>query len=242
MAEMPQSLYARLRDELRAGILDGRLKPHQNLPSEAELTAAHGVSRITVRQALGELQKEGLIVRLQGKGAFVSHPSQPPASQSLNRLQGLGEALAGQGRAVHSRRLSWRQLRASTELAGQLQLKAGEPVCQLVMLRYLEREPLSVNTSHFPLALGERIAKLDLSGRDLIDVLETELRLQVAQADLDIAAAPLPSRAGRWLKVAEGEPALTVHRVLRDGGGMPLQVEDAVYRADAFSYRLSLTR
>jgi GntR family transcriptional regulator len=242
MAETPQPLYARLRDELRTGILEGRLKPHEKLPSEAELTAAHGVSRITVRQALGELQKEGLIVRLQGKGAFVSHPSHPPASQSLNRLQGLGEALAGQGRAVHSRRLSSRQLRASAALAGQLQLPVGAPVTQLVMLRYVEREPLSVNTSHFPLALGERIARLDLSGRDLIGVLETELRLEVAQADLDIAAGPMPKREGRWLKVAEGEPALTVHRVLRDGAGQPLQVEDVVYRADAFSYRLSLTR
>jgi GntR family transcriptional regulator len=87
------------------------------------------------------------------------------------------------------------------------------------MLRYIEREPLSVNTSHFPLALGERIAKLDLSGRDLINVLETELRLEVAQADLDIAAGAMPKREGRWLKVAEGEPALTVHRVLRDGSG-----------------------
>src|SRR6478609_5203827 len=86
MPELPQSLHAQLRDALRARILDGVLAPGAKLPSESELTAAHGVSRITVRQALGALQAEGLIVKLHGKGAFVSHSR---AAQSLNRLQGL---------------------------------------------------------------------------------------------------------------------------------------------------------
>lgn len=241
MAELPQALYARLRDELRARILDARLQPHDKLPSEAELTAEHGVSRITVRQALGELQKEGLIVRLQGKGAFVAHPGHAQASQSLNRLQGLGEALQGQG-AVHSRRLSFKVVRPDAAIRGALGLAAGDAACRLTMLRYLEREPLSVNTSHFPRAIGERIARLDITGRDLIAVLESDLRLVVSRADLDIAAAPMPEREGRWLKVDPGEPALKVRRVLRDGEGRALQVEEAVYRADAFSYRLSLTR
>src|SRR3954470_8450826 len=112
MAEAPRPLYARVRDELRAGILDGRLQPHAKLPSESEMTAAYGVSRITVRQALSDLQKEGLIVRLQGKGAFVS---QPQAAQELNRLEGLAESLASQGQEVHSKRLSMKSVRVSAE-------------------------------------------------------------------------------------------------------------------------------
>ena len=55
MADAPMPLYARLRDGLRAGILGGQLEPGEKLPSEAELAMAHGVSRITVRQALGDL-------------------------------------------------------------------------------------------------------------------------------------------------------------------------------------------
>lgn len=239
MPELPQPLYARLRDELRAGILDGRLKPHDKLPSESELSAAHGVSRITVRQALGDLQKEGLIVRLQGKGAFVSHPR---TSQSLNRLQGLGEALSGQGRSVHSQRLSMKNVRAPAEVAAQLRLEPGTPVYQLLTLRYVEREPTSVNSSWFVPGLGERIARLDLSGRDLIEVLESDLGQAVEQAHLDISACPMPRREARWLKVDAGAPALRVHRVLCAQADQPLQVETAIYPAQAFSYRLSLRR
>src|SRR5207237_10501943 len=106
---LPQPLYARLRDALRAQILDGHLGVGDRLPSESELSAAHGVSRITVRQALGDLQKAGLITRLQGKGAFVAPPH---ASQTLQRLQGLSEALASAGQTVHSKRRSFRRGRA----------------------------------------------------------------------------------------------------------------------------------
>lgn len=239
MPEAPLPLYARLRDQLRAGILDGRLQPHQKLPSESELSAAHGVSRITVRQALGDLQKEGLILRLQGKGAYVSHPH---SSQSLNRLQGLGEALADQGQSVHSQRLSMKRMKAPPAVAGELGLAAATEAYRLIALRYVDREPISVNRSWFPLALGERIARLDLSGRDLIEVLEKDLGQKVAQAQLDISAVAMPAWEARKLKVSAGEPALRVHRIVGSAKDVPLQVETAIYRADAFSYKLDLSR
>lgn len=232
------TLYARLRDDLRGRILDGRLAPHDKLPSESELTEAHGVSRITVRQALGDLQREGLIVRVQGKGAYVAPPR---TSQSLNRLQGLGEALAGQGR-VHSKRLSIRQLRAPAAVAGPLDLPPRGQAWRLETLRYLDREPLAVSTSWFGPELGQRIARLDLSGRDFIELLETELRRPVAQAELEITAIPAPAKEARLLQMSEGDAALRVHRLLRDADGLPLQVESACYRGDRFSYRLNLTR
>lgn len=239
MAELPQPLYARLRDEIRAGILDGRLLPHTKLPSESEMTAAHGVSRITVRQALGDLQKEGLIVRLQGKGAYVA---QPRASQQLDRLQGLAEALSAQGQAVHSKRLALKTVRAGGELAAQLQLPARTEIVQLTTLRYLERQPLSVNVSHFVPGIGERIARIDLSGRDLLEVLEHDLRQPVGRADVEIRAEAMPAREARLLQVEQGVPALKVQRVVLARSGQPLQTETATYRADIFSYRLSLQR
>src|SRR4051794_37228933 len=69
-----QPLYVQIKDLLRGRILDGSYQPHQQLPSEAEMIAAFKVSRITVRQALGDLENEGLIFRLHGKGTFVSKP------------------------------------------------------------------------------------------------------------------------------------------------------------------------
>ncbi|CAN7172572.1 MULTISPECIES: GntR family transcriptional regulator [unclassified Variovorax] len=239
MSELPQSLHAQLRDALRARILDGQLAPGAKLPSESELTAEHGVSRITVRQALGALQAEGLIVKLHGKGAFVSHPK---AAQSLNRLQGLNEALALEQHAVSSKRLAWREVKAPAAVARQLQLTAGETVYHLQTLRYLDREPLSVNNSYLPRFLGERLARVDFSQRDLIEIFEHEGGLEIGEAQLEIGAGLARPQEAKLLQLAPGSPVLQVERLVHAAGGGPVHVEIAVYRADTFRYKLSLRR
>ncbi len=240
MMDVSLPLYAKLRDSLRASILDKVLKPEEKLPSESQLALIHGVSRITVRQALSDLQNEGLIVRQQGKGAFLSSPKR--ASQSLDRLQGLGEALSAQGHAVHGKRLQMKRVRAPAGVSDCLGLPAAQEVWHMVSLRYLDRAPISVNSSYFPLPLGERLARLDLSGRDVIDVLEKDLGKVIIAAQLEISAVAMPAREGRWLLVSPGAPALRVQRVLCDASDARLQVETVTYRADAFSYKLNLAR
>lgn len=239
MSELPQSLHAQLRDALRARILDGRLAPGAKLPSEAELTDEHGVSRITVRQALGALQAEGLIVKVHGKGAFVSHPK---ASQSLNRLEGLNEALALEQHAVSSKRLAWREIKAPPAVARQLQLAPGESVYHLQTLRYLDREPLSVNNSYLPRFLGEKLTRVDFSRRDLIDVFEHEGGLKIGEAQIEIGAGLARPQDAKLLGLDRGAPVLEVERLVQLADGRPIHVELAVYRADTFRYKLNLRR
>ncbi len=238
MPDQVLPLYVRLRNQLRSQILEGKYRPNDRLPSESELTESEGVSRITVRQALGDLEAEGLIVRQQGRGAFVA-PLR--ASQSLNRLQGLGEALSSLGQ-VNSKRLSSQSLPLPADVASLLELPEGEAATQLVGLRYLDRQPLSVNVSWFPLAIGERVAVADLSARDILSVLERDLGHEVREAELEISAAPMPQREARLLKVPPGVAALRVRRLVRSTRGEPLHLETAIYRSDSFSYKLSLTR
>lgn len=238
MPEQVLPLYARLRNQLRAQILDGRYKPNDRLPSESELTVSEGVSRITVRQALGDLEAEGLIVRQQGRGAFVAPVR---ASQTLNRLQGLGEALSGLGQ-VNSKRLSSQLLPLPVEAARLMEMAPGTPAIQLVGLRYLDRQPLSVNVSWFPREIGERIASADLSTRDILHILENDLGRPLRGAELEITAEAMPAREARLLRVAAGVPALRVRRLVRSIDGEPLHLEKVVYRSDTFSYRLNLTR
>jgi len=239
MNTAPQPLYAQLRDHLRAAILGGRLRAHDKLPSESGLALQHGVSRITVRQALGALQNEGLITRLQGKGAYVSPPH---TTQNLARLEGLSEALAPQGQVVHSRRLSMKRVKAPTDIARELALEPDRLAYQLLTLRYVNRRPASVNRSYYPPSLGERMVRLDLSGRDVIQVLEQDLGLEVATAHVGIAALAMPAREARWLQADTGEPALQVRRVLLDSAQRPLQTELALHRADTFHYQLTVSR
>ena len=76
-------LYTQIRETLRNRILAGTYKSHECMPSENELVAAFGVSRVTVRQALNDLKSEGLIFKIHGKGTFVAKPVFGQSRQSL---------------------------------------------------------------------------------------------------------------------------------------------------------------
>lgn len=234
-----QPLHAWLRERLRADILDGRLPPEARLPSETELTRRFGISRITVRQALAALAQDGLIVSAQGKGRFVA-PRR--IAQDLARLQGLSESVSGQGRTVHGRTLHWREARATAAEAVALGLATGDPVLELLSLRYVDRQPLSLNRSRMAPALAERLRRIDVARRDLIDVYERELGIAVGHADLTIAATAADARQARLLAVDPGAPLLRLHRVLHAADGRPLHLETAVYRSDAFNYSVRVER
>jgi GntR family transcriptional regulator len=237
-APAAQPLYARLRERLKAEILSGRRKPGERLPSEAEMTAEFGVSRITVRQALGDLQKEGLLVKSHGRGSFVA----PPVALELARLEGLSESLSGAGRTVHTRVLALRHAKADTALAATLDLAVGAPVTVIDTLRYLDREPLVVNRSWMPFAVGARIGRPDLANRDILDILEHDLGMRIGRAELSIGAAAATPSQQRNLRVQAGTALVTLRRLVHDATGTPVHLEHSAYRADMFSYRLVLDR
>jgi len=236
----PATFHARVRETLRKDILDGRLKVHQQLPSETELTALFGVSRITVRQALDDLKRQGLVVKLQGKGTFVARPA--PVSASFDDVEGLSAATAASGRVILNRRLALSAVRAPAAVARELAVDAGSTVIRLDTLRSVDGVPLSVNRSWMPEGAGRKLARLDLSHRDVVDVIERDLGLQVAGARTEIRAMHPTLAQARRLRVSADLACLSVHRVLLAPAGDALDYEVALYRGDIYSHRSTVRR
>lgn len=232
-------LYAQLRDELRARILDGVLRPGTRIPSESELTGQHGVSRITVRQALNDLQKEGLIFRAHGKGTYVSEPA---VAQDVTRLRGLAEAVSAEGHEVHNRTLSLTELNIPAYEARKLAVGEKTRVVRIETLRYLDRKPLSLDTIWVPLTIGRRLAKANLGTRDILDIYENDFGLELGRADETIEATSANRDQSRRLKIDVGAPILQVERVIHLADGQPVHLDCIRYRGDAFRYRLSAER
>src|SRR5256885_15101426 len=235
---LPLPRHAQIRETIRHRVLDGTYAPHSLMPSESRMMAAFGVSRITIRQALGDLQKEGLIFKVAGKGSFVAKPK---AFQSLSRLQGFGEAMTPAGYETFPQVLSPRRMKASEAVANRLALAIGTPVFEIQRLRYLNREPISVDVSYFPLALGERLAQEDLATRDIFVILENDLGQQLTHADVQIEAISADETLARQLRIAESSPLLRIER-LTHAGEQPIDFEFLYYRGDAFQYRLRIDR
>ena len=234
-----QPLYVQIKERLRGQILDGTYQPHQQLPSESEMIAALKVSRITVRQALSDLENEGMIFRVHGKGSFVSKPK---AFQDLGRLQGFGEAMRSKGYETFARVISMRNVAPSTHVREQLALGRRAQVTELRRLRFLNREPISLDVSYLPVALGQKLAKQDLATRDVFAILEDDFGLQLGHADLQIGAALADAALGAHLQVAEGSSVLCIQRITHTADGVPIDYENLFYRGDAFQYRVRVDR
>jgi GntR family transcriptional regulator len=236
MSSVP--MHTQIREIVRRRVLDGTYAPHSQMPSESQMMEAFSVSRITIRQALGDLQKEGLIFKVPGKGSFVAKPK---AFQNLSRLQGFGEAMGPSGYETFSQVLSMRQVPASDVVARRLQLALGDAVYEIQRLRYLNREPISVDQSYFPLALGERLAQEDLPTRDIFVILENDFGLHLTHADVQIEAISADEFLARQLRIAEASPLLRIER-LTYADDQPIDFEFLYYRGDAFQYRLRIDR
>jgi GntR family transcriptional regulator len=235
----PVPLYLQLSDLLREQIKRGVYGPLDRLPSEHELVRAHGVSRITARQALSELERAGLVFRLQGRGSFVARP---PVVQRLTGLHGFAEAMAAQGVTSVSRVLKTTTVRATPSVAAALAVEAGEPVTELRRLRLADGAPVSLDVSYFRLEIGQRLLRQDLTRHDVFWLLENACGVTLGSADYQIAAIDAEEDIALHLGVPSGTAVLFIERLTRDAQGTPVDHEHLYVRTDRIRYGLTLNR
>ncbi|MDT8404519.1 GntR family transcriptional regulator [Sulfuriflexus sp.] len=236
--ESVQPLYAQIKEALKQRILEGDYVAHERLPSESELMKVYGVSRITVRQALRDLHTDGLVFSVQGKGTFVSRPK---AVQDIQRLQGFGEAMTPQGYETSTRVIEVQETRAAPEVAEALNISRGNKVVELKRIRYLNREPISIDNSFFPLEIGEKLLGRDMT-QDIFPLLENEFGIGLGHADLKIEAVSASEDVSKHLNIDSGASILRIQRLVFSKDGDPIDFEYLSYRGDAFQYQLRVDR
>ena len=207
LAPAPGAPYARVKEFLKNGLAQGRWTPGAQMPSESELVAQFGVSRMTVGRALRELQAEGLVTRVQGVGSFAAHLA--PVSSTLT-IRDLHEEIEERGHQHQARVEFSRQERADAALARQLGLAQGDPVFHTLMVHFengmaLQCEDRYVNPAAAP----------DYLGVDFTQITPTQYLLQVAplwEAQYSIEAGLATAQEARLLGLDGAEPCLILVR------------------------------
>jgi GntR family transcriptional regulator len=232
-------LYHQLKDLIRESIEQGRLEPHDRVPSEHELVRAYGVSRVTARQALADLAREGLVFRVQGKGSFVARPA---VVQRLSSLKGLIEEMSAMGLESASRVLKAERTAASAEVARRLKIDEGDAIVEIRRVRTVNGEPVSLDVSFFPLPIGQRLVREDLVARDIFWLLENACGLRLGAAECQIGALGARPEIARALDIDEGAPLLFIERLTYADDGRPLDYEHLYVRTERFRYSVHLER
>jgi GntR family histidine utilization transcriptional repressor len=199
--------YARIKQHLKDELARGRWPPGAPMPSDAELVAQFGVSRMTVTRALNELRAEGLVERVQGVGTFAAHLFRVA---STLRIRDLHEEITSRGHRHHAQVQLARQEAAGEAVAQRLGLPTGAPVFHTLILHFEDGVPLQCEDRYVNPASAP-----DYLGCDFTQVTPTQYLLQVApfwQAQYSIEAALPTAREARLLGIGRGEPCLVVQR------------------------------
>lgn len=238
LTEAPVPLYYQVANVLRHRILDGVYSPGERIGTEMEMCDQFGVSRITVRQALAELEREKLVTRRRARGTFVAQ--RLPQRTSLS-FTGFLEDLFAQALLMESKEVLIEQVRAGEEVARALQLAEGETVVQIERVRALAGVPFVHVVDHLPLSLGAGMTVDDLRQYPLMPLLERRLGSPLEEAVQTACAALASPELAQKLSIPEGSPLLLVQRTIY-AGGHPVDYVLTHYRADRYQYSMRLVR
>jgi GntR family transcriptional regulator, histidine utilization repressor len=199
--------YSRVKQHLKDGLASGRWNPGELMPSEAELTAQFGVSRMTVNRALRELQSEGLVQRVQGVGTFAAQLH--PVSSTLT-IRDLHEEIEARGHRHHVDVQFVREERAGAALASQLGLPEGARVFHSMMVHFDNGVPLQCEDRYVNPDRAPDYLQVDFSRTT-----PTQHLLAVAplwEAQFTIEAGIPTAQEAKLLGIGAGDPCLVVVR------------------------------
>ncbi len=218
-------------------MIDAQSEEGYSLPAENELASRFSVSRNTIRRALELLLHEGRIVRIPGKGTFVTERAK---TYELSGIEGMSKSIAEQGgpASAFNRVDKMEEIPAPLSVAGRLDIPAGEPIVHLLRLRLSEKYPLSLDETFIVADIGERLRSVDLEHQDLFTVLEQRFSYPLEEVNLRISAVAADAGIAAALEVAEGSPVLRLDRV-GWSQGRKILYENIAFRADRFVFSAS---
>jgi GntR family transcriptional regulator len=229
-------LWLQLKHALR-DLASFDLQSGDRIPTEAELGAHYGLSRITVRQAVTSLVEEGLLHRHQGRGTFVREQRQDlPLSDPDHFLATAFDRAPAGSVTLHEAGT----VPCPDWVAARLGIVAEAPVHKIRRLLHRDGAPAAIRTGFVPAALAPDLLSLTLTDPTHLLLERLGLAAQEAQERLEVIGADA-WRAG-LLGLPDRTPLVLTERVAFDAAGRALECARTYYRADAFSFTRTLRR
>jgi GntR family transcriptional regulator len=214
-----------LRDRIERGVY----RPGDLFPSEAALMAEHSMSRITVRRAIAELQREGLVTTRQGAGTFVADP----ARASARCLLSFTSDVLRRGRTPGAQLIAFDTTRGPAEAARRMGLEDDARLMHVKRVRTVDDEPVYLSDAYIPASVMPGITPDDLarSGLDqsLYRLIERHYPVPLEDGE-EVATAVLADEEVRGIfELPQHSPVIRKTCLLRDRNGSPIIYEEATW-------------
>ena len=229
----PVPLYEQLHKVLSEEILTGVYKENDRLPNEMALCALYNVSRITVRKAIDILCEEGMLVKNQGKGTYVSYkPVKTPISSHSGFTNPDNPAM--KNRTTHV--VTKETIKCDQALADRFQLPQG--ACVYKMLRILKDKgiPLMLDISYFPCAMYPDILDVFADNVSVYRTLQGPCGVVMQVVDKEISASICREEYARYLECEVGSPLIDIWKISYNPQSLPVYVSNLQVLAGRASY------
>jgi GntR family transcriptional regulator len=228
------------QSETRDLVLDlvEQLEVGEAIPSERQLSADLGVSRLTVRAAIEDLAREGYLVRRRGAGTFVSEPK---IAQELT-MTSFTDDMRHRGMRPASRTLELRVAPAGARLGRLLKVSPSEPVVIARRLRLADGESMAIETLHVREAHIPGLTARDLEQNSFYALLRERYGIEIVGGEQTIEPTVTDEEESAALGVPLHSPAFRFERVTHAESGEIVEFVESVYRGDRYKLVTSLNR
>ncbi|WP_132995598.1 GntR family transcriptional regulator [Sporanaerobacter acetigenes] len=231
-------LYCQLMDIVIAMIEEGNLHEDDQLPSERELCERYDISRSTVRQAIQELEKEGYIYRVHGKGTFVSRER---FKQDLLKFYSFTEEMKKSGKTPSSKVLDFKIGECNEELARKMDLNVGDKIYIFTRLRLADNQPMMVETSHVPCHRFPNLSRSELEKYAMYDVFTKKYDVKFTCAEENFQPVLTREDEAKLLNYSKKLPSMLIERITYENGTI-IEYTKGIARGDRFKYHVVLKK
>lgn len=235
----PVPLYHQLKEFLLERVERGDYPVGDSIPTEMELVEGYGISRATVRRAMQELEQEGVIDRLPGKGTFVLRAK---VKRGLTRLTSFTEDMQARGYEVTSRLLKCSKEKPPSYVAEMLHTPLDQPLLFISRLRYADEKPIAINNSYLNLPEGIFINEDELRRTGSLFALLERKGIKIMESERTIEAVAANEERARLLGMPAGAPLLLVEGVVYTLNHMAVEYHQVISCGDRYKYSLHLDR
>ncbi|MGP0089881.1 MAG: GntR family transcriptional regulator [Xanthobacteraceae bacterium] len=232
-------LHVQLAERLRQLIISGEYQPGDRLSPEKELVDRFGLSRVTVRNGLAVLEREGWILKRQGLGTFVRNPIE----ENLTSVQTVSEAARAHGITTETRLLSFGPVVPPKQVAKALGRPANQALLRIEKLHVDDVSPIALTHSFVPLeVLPEAEIIRSQPGVPMIAIWERRLGVRVKGAQHHFRAEPADAKTAQALDLDVDAPVLAVDRVIYSDDGRAIEFVATFYRWNRYQFSIVLPR
>jgi GntR family transcriptional regulator len=228
--------YYQLARILYVRIMDGELRPGDRVPSENELSAEFGLSRMTARKAISILTDEGLVRRDKGRGTFVNKPR---VEGGYFLIPDFHDEMRKQGLSSEVSLLGVKVVRAGRTAADRLGIRKGERVIFLERVLEADGEPMVYDRKYIILDRSQPLLEAELGHGSIEELFSANPRIAPVRADLELSVTTLTAAEAKLLGSSKGSAAFCMEQIIYAANDRRIAWGWLIYRGDRFSFRSS---